>query len=860
MKLYGSVKLNKLFVLLVLCVVSKCNALNALINAFNSGELSPQLTGRTDIRKYYSGCRTLENMLVLPYGGVTKRPGTYYIASAKSPSSACRLIPFEFSTQQAYIIEMGNLYLRFYKDGGQITSNSSPYEVVTPYLTADIFDIQFIQSADTMYLVHPEYAPRKLTRTGHTSWTLTVIDFERGPFKNENETAITVTPSGTTGYITLNASDSLFDANHVGGLWKVTHTIAAEEVAGTFTATGESSTVSIQLGRKYDFTTHKKWKGTVILQRSYDNGTNWKDVIPLDNDEDGNISYSDEESVDDALYRVKMQTYTSGDCKYNLLVRSFDVDGVVEITAFQDVRNVTGEVKYTLGSAVATTHWSEGSWSIDEGYPACAAFYENRLVLANTTNNPQTLWFSQTDDWENFLSGSSDTSAITVNIVSDQVNAIKWLVPQTELLIGTTGGEWAVSAGQRDEPLTATNINARKQSSYGSDSVQAQAVNNIIMFVQRQSKKIRRMSYSWESDAWIAPDLSILSEHITGSGVSCIAFQKEPYPILWVVRDDGEIATLTLEEDNEVIGWARQVLDGNVESATIIPGTSENEIWFSVSRTINGNTVRYIEQLQPFDWGSDQRDMFFVDCGLSFDGGSAKTITGISKATPASVTSASHGFSNGYQVRISNVSGMTQINNRVYTVAGAATDTFTLQDSTATTDINSVNYTTYVSGGSVERVENTFTNLAHLEGESVIVAADGGYAQTGTVAVATLTLNDFYNTIHIGIPYTAKLQPMRLELQGAPGQLFGVTQRITEITVRFYETLACDIGTSWTTYDSYLFRDADDTLESPSTLFTGDKSLLLSGDYAQGFDLYIQNRIPVSLTVLALMAKFQAQP
>ena len=203
-----------IFLLLTLLVTVNVYGATTVINAFNSGELSPLLEGRTDIKKYYSGCRTLQNMIVLPHGGVTRRPGSYYVAGVKDHNDVPRLIPCEFSITQAYIIEMGDLYLRFYKDGGQITSGDVPYEISTPYLEADIFDIHYIQSADTMYFVHPDYPPMSLTRTGHTSWTLDEIDFKKGPFLDEYY--CTAIETQATGNLALSSNGSTISLGTFG--------------------------------------------------------------------------------------------------------------------------------------------------------------------------------------------------------------------------------------------------------------------------------------------------------------------------------------------------------------------------------------------------------------------------------------------------------------------------------------------------------------------------------------------------------------------------------------------------------------------------------------------------------------------
>ena len=153
-----------------------------------------------------------------PQGAATRRVGTKFIAEVKSSAAKTRLIPFEFSTVQTYVLEFGNQYMRVYKDQGQVQSGGSAFEISTPYLTAELFDIKFSQSADVMYIVHPNHEARKLSRTGHTSWTLTEIDFTDGPYLAENTTATTLTPSGTTGSVNITASASLWASTDVGRL------------------------------------------------------------------------------------------------------------------------------------------------------------------------------------------------------------------------------------------------------------------------------------------------------------------------------------------------------------------------------------------------------------------------------------------------------------------------------------------------------------------------------------------------------------------------------------------------------------------------------------------------------------------
>ena len=144
---------------------------------FLSGELSPILKGRVDTERYANAVGICENFIIKPHGGVERRGGTHYVAEVKTSANVTRLIRFEFNRAQSYILEFGNLYIRFFTQNGQVSSGGSPYEIVSPYTTAQLDEIQVAQSADTMYIVHPDVSPRKLVRSSNTSWALTAPSF-----------------------------------------------------------------------------------------------------------------------------------------------------------------------------------------------------------------------------------------------------------------------------------------------------------------------------------------------------------------------------------------------------------------------------------------------------------------------------------------------------------------------------------------------------------------------------------------------------------------------------------------------------------------------------------------------------------
>ena len=154
---------------------------------------------------------------------------------------------------------------------------------------------------------------------------------------------------------------------------------------------------------------------------------------------------------------------------------------------------------------------------------------------------------------------------------------------------------------------------------------------------QNYGEVARELSYRYDLDGYVARNLTLLAEHITKGGVVDWAYMSSPFPIIWAARADGTLLGMTYEKDQEVYAWHRHPMAGAVESVAVIPGAYQDELWMVVRRTINGVTKRFVEFLTEFDWGSDQEDCFFVDCGLTYDGGPATTISGLDHLVGATV-------------------------------------------------------------------------------------------------------------------------------------------------------------------------------------------------------------------------------
>ena len=511
------------------------------LTSFVSGELGDKLSGRIDFAKYNSGAKQLTNMLIHPQGAATRRVGTQFISEVKTSAKKTRLIPFEFSTVQAYVLEFGDQYMRVYKDKGQVLSGGSAFEISTPYLEAELFDLKFAQSADVLYIVHPNRGARKLSRTGHTSWTLTEIEFTDGPYLIANDTATTLTPSATTGNITITASASTFAATDV-----------------------------------------------------------------------------------------------------NRLVRFSN--GYAKITGFTSATVVNATVRDDFDNTSSVTNWKLGAFSDTTGHPSTVSFFEQRLVFAGTDTEPQTLFFSKSGDYENMTTGTNADDAMVYTIASNQVNRIRYLKSVRTLIVGTTGGEFTVSADGTNAAVTPTNVTIKKQSSYGTANVDAITAGNATLFLQKAKRKIRELQYNFDSDGYIAPDLTILNDIVTKSGINEMAYQQEPDSILWCVRDDGIFAGLTYQRSENVVAWHQHKLGGTfgtgtsatgygvVESVASISGElTEDQLWVIVKRTINGATKRYVECFADFDINEEtSTDFRFLDSHLTYSGGSTTTLSGLS--------------------------------------------------------------------------------------------------------------------------------------------------------------------------------------------------------------------------------------
>jgi hypothetical protein len=308
-------------------------------------------------------------------------------------------------------------------------------------------------------------------------------------------------------------------------------------------------------------------------------------------------------------------------------------DGLVQITQFTSATVVSGEIIKILSATDASIAgaWTleVPAWSAARGYPAALTFHEGRLVYTATREQPQTVWGSASGDFENFAIGTASGDAYEFTIAANKVNIGRWLLPSRVLLIGTKGGEFRVTGGA-DLPITPTNVDAKSETAYGSNFTQPVRVGSAILFVQRSGRKVRELSFSLDFDAYVAPDLTVLAEHLfpIGKTIEEMAFQQDPDPVLWAVRSDGTLLGLSYDRSNDVVGWHKHPIDGVVESVCVIPHPSgdREQVWVSVRRTIQGVDHRYIEYL---DDAHGFYGALYTDSALTYDATPATVFGGL---------------------------------------------------------------------------------------------------------------------------------------------------------------------------------------------------------------------------------------
>lgn len=519
-----------------------------------------------------------------------------------------------------------NYFIELFSTDSQVTrivssvaiSGAGDLVLDTPWGTDILRSLRFVQSGDVVYVSSGVGHRKRIERRGGGSWSLVDTDERDGPFLDPNlDDSFSLTPSATSGNITLTSSAALFAAGHEGALFQLTHsgqTVAAA-ISGVGQVTNSIRVTGIDDDRKFTIARTGTWVGTLVLQRSVGNDTSFADTattyttsasVVFDDTFDNQIIY----------YRLRASAWTSGTAAVTLTYSGGTTIGVVRVTDYVSPTQVSAEVLSQLGALTSTAEWAEGAWSDVRYWPKDGKLFDGRMWSIAEDQ----LWASRSNSFENHELTDLDNSAIARAIATGDVNPGMWLLPLARLLIGTEGAEVAIRESTQDGLVTAVNMTLRDIGTSGSADVSPVRIDTQGVAVDRSGIRAMLLGYSVEAQDYTTQSLMRLHRNIGRPGLLQLAVSRHPETRLWMVRSDGQLLTKAFTPGEAVLGWSRIITDGIVESVAVLPGDDgEDEVYVMVARTVGVATVRYLELMGSFYY-EDVADACRVDSAITYSG------------------------------------------------------------------------------------------------------------------------------------------------------------------------------------------------------------------------------------------------
>lgn len=769
-----------------------------------------------------------------------------------------------------------------------VLAANAPFELVSPYTAVDAASVKWAQKNDVIYLTHPSYTPYKLQRLASNSWTISPVIFQDGPYLPYNSYLNT----GDNTNVTLKPSAT-------GGATVGLTTGSTSLIYGT-SQTPSSGTIRIATASAHGFQSGQKVfiqqvPGTVEANNSMSSSLTsfWSIQVasPTVFDLIGSVYTNACTGSSGQAYPAMFQQLSGGasamfppvwaDVATNC-VRSFAlIDPTLGTRAWGIIVAVSNPSSATAVCANSTfpststcIGWQLGAFSSANGFPTATCFHQDRLILAGCPQYPQRLDGSVTATYETFAASGSnlqvaDNNSISLHLLSDQANQLFWVKSSTQgLLAGSYSTEWQISPTTQAGALTPTNVNAAATNYFGSANYDAVQANNATVYIQRAQRKVRELNYFFQIGTFRSTDLSEIAEHITLPTVTKLAVQKETFPLIWALRSDGILASMTYSRDDLTMqaGWSRHILGGQsdaggsvakVLSFGVIPNAPNvataqvpqppsisgyDQLWMVVQRAnINGSTFVSIEYLtRPFDDSFAQEDAFQGDCGATYYNPTA--ITGITSASSAIVTSPSHGLINGNQVKIVGVIGLNSsttdvngvlnssnlVNEQTFFVGSATTNTFAILSGSSA--YNSLSYSSWVSGGNVAKMITQVAGLSWLNGDTIGVYTDGANHPDCVVQSGIVKLNYPAAKVQFGYRYNSDGQSLRVEGGSAQGGALGELRRLNRVAAQLYRVGDFSMGPTFSDLVPFDFSQADvQRADQATPLYSG-----IRRDYSGG--------------------------
>ncbi len=605
--------------------------------------------------------------------------------------------------------------------------SSGDFVLPAPWAESDLSNLRWSASGNVVFISCDGFQQRRLERptsAAPKSWGISLYRPNDGPFRGINVSTIKLTPSALTGDITLSASRALFSSSHIGALFSILsigQTVAAVLTGqDEFTDDDSMRITGVSNSRIFTVEISGRSDSTITLQRSIDETGSWVDVATYTADQ-GATGFDDGLDNVIAFYRIGIKTgdYGTDTVTVTLVSPSGGIKGVARVTDYTSPVLVSAAVLSNMGGTGASRDWQEGSWSDFRGFPSATALYEGRKWWSGKGK----FFGSISDAFDSFDEDfEGDAGPINRTIGEGPVDVVNWLLPLERLIAGTAGAEVSARSSSLDEPLTLSNFNVKDASTQGSAAVPAVKIDTVGIFVQRGGTRVFELGQgssgrSIYSNEYVPIDLTDIIPEIGEPGIVRMAVQRQPDTRIHCIRSDGTVGMLIREPDNEVLCWLDIETDGNgIEDVVVLPGLVEDKVYYAVRRTVNGSTKRYLEK-----WALES------DVGIHstiYDGVSTTSITGLKYVDNTIVTVRD---SAGDKIENLTVTSGTITLSTAVTYAHITPAVCKLADSF-------VAFTNSPASAAV-------TGLDHLEGESVVVFADGKALEDSSGDIATFTVS-----------------------------------------------------------------------------------------------------------------------
>ena len=554
---------------------------------FSVGELDPLLRARTDLDQYQNALEQAQNVIVQPQGGIKRRDGLKFIHNFGGTFTDFKLIPFEFSVADSYLLALvaGRIYV--FKDGvlqTNINGSGNDYLAASAITAAMLDEIEYTQAVDTLILCHEDLQTKRLVRNTDTNWTLEnlpLINLPQYAYAFDTHSPnFDITPSATTGNITVTASNVTTDTGTAQGGGADTITLKA---ASSYTSDDDPNGMFITL-------TSGTGSGQTRHVEDYVASTRVLTVYPAwDTQPDSSTGYKVEAFAPSTVNEYLQVQSTFGRARYVEYVSATSMKAFVEVPFFDTNAVVAGDWE--------SEHGYEDVWSNDRGWPRSATFHEGRLYFGGSKSRPNTIWGSRVIDYFNFDPGTGlDDESVEATINTNQLNAIVNVVAGSDLRIFTTGGEFVVVQSE-DTPITPAGFLVRPQTRLGTKpGVPIEDLNGASVFVQRQGKSLNAFQYGDTTRSYQVQQVSVLSSHLMKNPVDLAARRStstdEADRLFIVNGDDGSMAVYSILVGQQVIAPSEFTTNGEFVAVAV----ELSDVYCVVKRTINSATIYTLEK------------------------------------------------------------------------------------------------------------------------------------------------------------------------------------------------------------------------------------------------------------------------